>query len=333
MTGNQNIGWAEVLPGHIPGVQVLDRLLAKGWPGPDGAGRFLISDPNADPGLMAEAALFLPHLTGADAGAAAGRAFLAAEMAADADGVTARLAFLRSAIRDVALYGDLILSDPEAFMERAETFTLFDYSQARDTSAAAVAATKPWVDYVSTLTRAEAPALVPLIDIPTESLVLEPGGNSGAFARALIPVIRPLLHVVFDLPAVCALGEQRGAVPGLTFAPGDMRRDDWRGVAGGAPDVVLFKSVLHDWPLDDAADILARARAALAPGGRIIIAERGRFAGMTSGTAMDYANLVFAPFYRDPQTYIDMLAGMGLSITVTETHIDCGWFVLTARAA
>lgn len=329
MTGNQNTGWAEVLPSHIPGVQVLDRLLAKGWPGPDPAGPFAISDA----GLLAEAAMFLPHLTGDDAGAVAGRAFLATELAEDGDGLRARLAFLRSAIRDVALHGDLILSDPEAFMARADTFTLFDYSQARDTSAAALAATRPWVDYVSALTRAEAPALVPLIDIPAGALVLEPGGNSGAFARALIPVVRPARHVVFDLPAVCALGQARGAAPGLVFAPGDMRRDDWRGAAGGAPDAVLFKSVLHDWPLAEASDLLSRARAALAPGGRIIIAERGAFRGMTSGTAMDYANLVFAPFYRDPQTYIDMLAGSGLSISVAETRIDCGWFVLTARAA
>lgn len=330
MTVQSSIGWAEVLPGHIPGVQVLDRLLATGWPGQTPAEPF----PMPDAGLMSEAALFLPHLMGQGAVATAARAFLARERAEDADGLRARLAFLRGAMRDVALHGDLIFADPEAFMAQAETFTLFDYSQARDTSAAALAATKPWVDYVSTLTRAEVPALLPLIDIPAGALVLEPGGNSGAFAQALIPQVRPARHVVFDLPAVCALGQARGDAPGLAFAPGDMRRDDWRAVAGGAPDAVLFKSVLHDWPLEDAADLLSRARAALAPGGRIIIAERARFAGMITATAMDYANLVFAPFYRDPQTYIDMLAatGPGLAMTVTETRIDCGWFVLTARA-
>jgi hypothetical protein len=327
----QSVGWAEILPSHIPGVQVLDRLLAMGWPGQNSAGHV----PMSETGLMTEAALFLPHLIGADARSVACRAFLAAELAEDGAGLTARLAFLRSAIRDVALHGDLILSDPESFMGRAETFTLFDYSLAGEATAVALAATKPWVDYVSTLTRAEAPALVPLIDIPQGALVLEPGGNSGAFARALIPVLHPARHVVFDLPAVCALGQQRGMMPELSFAPGDMRRDNWRSMASGAPAAVLFKSVLHDWPLEDAADLLARARAALAPGGRIVIAERGRFAGMTSGTAMDYANLVFAPFYRDPQTYIDMLAatGPGLTVTVRETHIDCGWFVLTAQAA
>jgi hypothetical protein len=326
----QSIGWAEILPSHIPGVQVLDRLLAKGWLRQNNAGPVSMSDT----GLMAEAALFLPHIFGTDSRSVACRAFLASELAEDEAGLTARLAFLRSAIRDVALYGDLILSDPESFMGKAETFSLFDYSLARDTTAAALAGTKPWVDYVSTLTRAEAPALVPLIDIPQGALVLEPGGNSGAFARALIPVLHPGRHVVFDLPAVCALGQQRGMMPELSFVPGDMRYGDWRGVAGGAPDAVLFKSVLHDWPLEDAAGLLARARAALAPGGRIVIAERERFVGMTSGTAMDYANLVFAPFYRDPQTYIDMLTatGPGLAVTVTETNIDCGWFVLTALA-
>lgn len=319
-------GWAEILPSHIPGVQVLDRLLAAGWPGPDGGAVPL------SPGLKAEAEMFLPHLMGEAPAAVAARAFLAAERAEDGPGLQARLAFLRGALRDVALHGDLIFADPETFMERAETFRLFDYSQARDTSEAALAATGPWVDYVSTLTRAEAPALVPLIELPPDALVLEPGGNSGAFARALIPVARPRRHVVLDLPAVCALGARRGAVPGLVFAPGDMRRDDLRAVAGGAPDAVLFKSVLHDWPEVEARDLIARAVAALAPGGRLIIAERCAFGGMTGGTAMDYANLVFAPFYRDPAVYQAMLRDLapGLSVAVARTRIDMDWFVLTA---
>jgi SAM-dependent methyltransferase len=322
-------GWAEILPGHIPGVQVLDRLLSAGWPGPDGGADLL------PPGLMAEANLFLPHLTGESPAALAARAFLRTELAEDAPGLRARLSFLRGALRDVALHGDLIFADPETFMDRAETFRLFDYSLARDRSEAALAATAPWVDYVSTLTRAEAPVLVPLIDLPPDALVLEPGGNSGAFARALIPVARPRRHVVLDLPAVCALGERRGAMDGLTFVAGDMRRDDLCAVAGGAPDAVLFKSVLHDWPEVEAQDVIARALDCLAPGGRLIIAERCAFAGMTGGTAMDYANLVFAPFYRDPESYVGMIGrhAPDLTVTIARTRIDTDWFVLTARGA
>lgn len=319
MTGYDKTGWAAVLPAHLPAVQVLDRMVQAGWPAP-------VAD-----GLMAEARLFLPALV--QDGAA--RDFLTRELQQDRRGVRARLAFLRSAMRDVALHGDLILSDIDAFMARSETFALFDYAQATGTTPAHLAATTPWVDYLSTLTRTEAPFLSPLLPPLDGAQVLEPGGNDGSFARALRaargagPIRR---HVVMDLPAVCAIGAQRGA-GWPDFAAGDMRADDWRGQAGLVPDVVLFKSVLHDWPEDMTAAILQNALSALPAGGRIVIAERDRFDGMTGGTAMDYANLVFAPFYRGPDVYDRLLRALapGIAISLSRTVIDMRWFVLTAE--
>ncbi len=314
--------WADILPMHIPAVQVLDRLLRCGWPGSA-----------APDGLLGEARLFLPQLVGPDRKSTALRAFIVAEMAADREGVLARLSFLRSACRDVALYGDLILGDTEAFMAQSETFSLFNYDLARDLSEAAMEATRPWVAYVSNLTRTEAPFLVPLIALPNDAQVLEPGGNSGVFARALIEAWHPKRHVVIDLPAVSALGRQRGTAQGLSFVAADMRKGDWRSLAGFAPDVILFKSVLHDWPGAEAELLLAEAIRALAPEGQIVIAERTAFRGMTGGTAMDYANLVFAAFYRDPMVYQTMLKRLSpdLTVTVALTVIDTEWFVLTAR--
>lgn len=322
MIGCDTTAWADILPMHIPAVQVLDRLLRCGWP-----------ESAAPDGLLGEARLFLPQLLGHDAKATALRDFLRVEMAADSEGVLARLSFLRSACRDVALHGDLILSDTEAFMAQSETFSLFNYDVARDLSEEAIDATRPWVAYVSNLTRTEAPFLVPLIAIPKDAQVLEPGGNSGVFARALIEAWHPARHVVLDLPAVCALGRQRGMVPGLSFLAADMRKGDWRSLAGFVPDVILFKSVLHDWPAADAENLLAEAIQALAPAGQIVIAERTAFRGMNGGTAMDYANLVFAAFYRDPQVYQAMLTRLcaDLAVTLSLIVIDTEWFVLTAR--
>lgn len=314
--------WADLLPMHIPAVQVLDRLLRCGWP-----------ETAAPEGLLGEARRFLPELMGHDLKSTALRAFVVAEMSADREGVLARLSFLRSACRDVALHGDLIFVDTEAFMARSETFSLFNYDLARDLSEAAIEATRPWVAYVSTLTRTEAPFLVPLISLSEDTQVLEPGGNSGVFARALIEAYHPARHVVLDLPAVCALGRQRGVAQGLSFLACDMRKGDWRSLAGFAPDVILFKSVLHDWPEAEAEDLLAEAVRSLAPTGQIVIAERTSFRGMTGGTAMDYANLVFAAFYRDPEVYLAMLERLGpdLTVTIALTVIDTEWFVLTAR--
>jgi hypothetical protein len=314
--------WADILPMHIPAVQVLDRLVRCGWP-----------KTAAPEGLMGEARNFLPDLVGNDPKAAARRDFLATEMAQDHEGILARLSFLRSACRDVALFGDLIFADPDAFMAQSETFSLFNYHLARDLSEGAIEATRPWVAYVSNLTRTEAPFLVPLITVAEGAQVLEPGGNSGVFARALIDTFHPLQYVVMDLPAVCALGRDRGAVPGLSFVAADMRKGDWRTAAGFAPDVILFKSVLHDWPEAEAGNLLTEALRALAPGGQIVIAERTAFRGMTGGTSMDYANLVFAAFYRDPDLYQAMLQRLApdLAVTVSRTVIDTEWFVLTAR--
>lgn len=318
------MGWADLLPAHIPGVQVLDRLLRCGWP-----------DAEVPAGLVAEADRFVPQFSGTGPEARAARDFLTREMAADRAGVLARLAFLRAAIRDVALHGDVILADPEAFMAQSETFALFDYARSAEVSDDALQATRPWVDYVAHLTRTEAPFLLPLIDIPAGATVLEPGGNDGTFARALIGARPVAWHVVLDLPAVCELGRRRGTAPGLSFVAGDMRAGNWRAVAGGAPDVVLFKSVLHDWPDAVAAQLLAEALHSLAPGGQIVIAERDAFRGMTGGTAMDYANLVFAAFYRAPEVYMRLLQAVrpDLSITVSRVVIDTDWYVLTARMA
>lgn len=324
MSGSDVTGWAGFLPNHIPGVQVLDRLLRAGWP-----------KATVAPGLLDEAQRFLPGLFGDGPEAAASRDFLIREMLQDRAGVLARLAFLRSALRDVALHGDLILADPDAFMAQSETFTLFNYDLARDVSDAALEATRPWVDYVATLTRTEAPYLLPLIELPDAAKVLEPGGNNGTFARALMAAKPIARHVVLDLPAVCALGGVLPPAAGLSFMPEDMRRGDWAAVAGFAPDAVVFKSVLHDWPEDAAQSLLGHALAALAPGGQILIAERGAFRGMTGGTAMDYANLVFAAFYRPVEAYERMLQALSpdLTISVARTVIDTDWYVLSARRA
>ena len=309
---------------HIPAVQVLDRMVRCGWP-----------DTEVQGGLRDEAQRFLPELFGNGAKAAALRAFAGREISEDREGVLARLSFLRSACRDVALHGDLIFADPEAFMAQSETFSLFNYGLARGVSAEEIAATRAWVAYVSNLTRTEAPFLVPLIEISQTAQVLEPGGNSGVFARALIGAWHPARHVVMDLPAVCELGRQRGAVPGLSFVAADMRRVDWRDTVGFAPDVILFKSVLHDWPEAEAEQLMAAALRALAPRGQIVIAERTAFRGMVGGTAMDYANLVFAAFYRDPNVYQAMLKRLcpDMVVTLSRTMIDTEWFVLTARLA
>jgi hypothetical protein len=98
--------------------------------------------------------------------------------------------------------------------------------------------------------------------------------------------------------------------------------------------VIIFKSVLHDWPAEEAADLLTRASRYLAPSGRIIILERGAY---TSANLPDIpfsscANLVFSSFYRTPDVYIEALrvAWPSAQVTIRPVLLDMGWFVTTA---
>lgn len=250
----------------------------------------------------------------------------------------ARVGFLRLAAADVARHAEDLFYDTESFMEKSSTFQYFDYGPAMRDDPAARAHTQRWVDYVAALTDAEAPGLLDIISLPDTGLVLEIGGNAGAFARHLLVRHPGLSYAILDLPGVCALGradpENARFGDRLRFLPGDMRRMNWQMEAGGAPDVILFKSVLHDWPAELAADLLACAARHVAPSGRIVILERGAYAtaNLPDLPFSSSANLVFSAFYREPDIYAAALraAWPAAQVMSRPVLLDMRWFVTTA---
>ncbi len=250
----------------------------------------------------------------------------------------ARVGFLRLAAADVALHAEDLFHDTHRFMEESSTFQYFDYGLAMRDDPVARAHTQRWVDYVAALTDAEAPGLLDVVALPDTGLVLEIGGNAGAFARHVLLRHPGLSYAILDLPGVCALGrddpENARFGDRLRFLPGDMHRMNWRMETGRAPDVILFKSVLHDWPAEQAAELLARAARYLAPSGRIVILERGAHtsANLPEIPFSSSANLVFSAFYREPDLYASALrtAWPAAQVTIRPVLLDMRWFVTTA---
>ncbi|MBS0126824.1 methyltransferase [Thetidibacter halocola] len=245
----------------------------------------------------------------------------------------AKLEFLHRAALDVGedLHG--LLFDLRGFQARARTFGFFRYDRALDVSDAALAASRPWVDYVTALSLTETPHLLPAIDLGGARRLLEIGGNTGVLSEALLERDPGLTAAVLDLPAVCALGRQRmagrPAEARLRFVAGDARQEPWPGPA----DAILFKSVLHDWPEAEMRQFLSRAAARLAPGGRLVICERIPMEDAAPPFPLwMLANLVFAPFYRAPQVYADILSGLGLVPEPPKrVDLDLPFAVLAAR--
>ncbi|MBM7119360.1 methyltransferase [Archangium primigenium] len=112
--------------------------------------------------------------------------------------------------------------------------------------------------------------------LPPGSRLLDVGGGDGTLGASLLEALPGLRVDVFNLPACGPLvertGRERGVEERLGFVAGDFLREPLpRG-----HDTLAFVRVLHDWPEDTARHLLAAARDALPPGGRVLICEEFR---------------------------------------------------------
>jgi demethylspheroidene O-methyltransferase len=103
--------------------------------------------------------------------------------------------------------------------------------------------------------------------------LLDVGGGEGAFLEAVAARCPELELVLFDLPAVAERARARLAAAGLAerirVVGGDFRRDP---LPAGC-DAASLVRILHDHDDTTVLDLLRAVRAALLPGGTVLIAE------------------------------------------------------------
>jgi SAM-dependent methyltransferase len=105
---------------------------------------------------------------------------------------------------------------------------------------------------------------------------LDVGGGDGAVAAGVLPHAPGVVCDVYNLPAVEPLVRRRAADGGLEGRLGFVAGDFLREPLPRGYDVLSFVRVLHDWPAETARALLDAARAALAPGARILVTEELR---------------------------------------------------------
>ena len=234
---------------------------------------------------------------------------------------------------DFADHFTTLIREPQRFAGQARLFELFDYRRALQASPENYARTRAWMRLTSALTRHEARAALVVADLAAHRRLLDVGGNSGEFSLQACKRHPGLQATVFDLPLVCEIGLEHVLVepeaPRIAFRSGDLRADP----LPPGHDIVVFKSMLHDWPLAEAEAFLAKAAQALAPGGTLLIFERSaidvrrglpRFA--------DLPLLLFFRSYRGPDAYVAALQKLGLrEIEVRTVELDSPFLLLTAR--
>ena len=248
------------------------------------------------------------------------------------DLLEAKLDFALAVAPDFAERFTLLLQDTQEFLKQARLFSLFDYDKCLHATPENYASTHRWMRFTTALTRYEAPVCFNYHDFSSYRRMLDIGGNSGEFARQLCVRHENLSVTVCDLPVVCDIGQQHLASTNEADRIHFFRANALKDQLPDGHDVITFKSMLHDWPDDEAGTFLNRAHEALAPGGSLLVFERGPF--QFQGAPIPFSllpTLLFFPFYRSASFYVESLKGMGMvDVQVREFTLDSPFFIVSA---
>lgn len=126
----------------------------------------------------------------------------------------------------------------------------------------------PFLQQMNTYAAMTDPALAPAYDFSPFRTVCDVGGGTGAFLKRILEAHPHLRGILYDLPGVTA-NHVLGGLDGRVEI-----------VAGSffervpSADLLILKTVLHDWSDEKCAVILGQCRQAMQPESRLLIVDR-----------------------------------------------------------
>jgi hypothetical protein len=184
-----------------------------------------------------------------------------------------------------------------------------------------------WFDRgLANFAAAENPAVAAAITLPRGAQVVDVGGGQGGLLAELLHRQADLRATLFDLPAVVAHPDhlsRHGTLAGRWQA---VAGDFFEAVPSGA-DAYLLKRILHDWDDEACVRVLSQCRRAMAPQGRVFVADAvlPDDDAFHPGKVMDILMMVFGPGKERTRAEFEaLLARAGLriaSVTPTATPV------------
>jgi SAM-dependent methyltransferase len=117
-----------------------------------------------------------------------------------------------------------------------------------------------------------ADAVAAAYDFSGMRAVVDVGGSHGALLVAILRANPGVRGVLFDLPHVAEGAKARLGAAGLSDRCEVVGGDMFEGVPEGG-DAYILSRVIHDWDEDRSVAILQQCHRAIAPGGKLLLAE------------------------------------------------------------
>jgi predicted O-methyltransferase YrrM len=117
------------------------------------------------------------------------------------------------------------------------------------------------------------PAIVTAGDFARFKVIVDVAGGHGSLLAAILEAAPAARGVLADLPHVTGVARRTFAERGLGARAEVVTGSMFEAVPAGG-DAYLLKWILHDWDDAASATILRNIRAAIRPGGRLLIVDR-----------------------------------------------------------
>jgi demethylspheroidene O-methyltransferase len=184
------------------------------------------------------------------------------------------------------LYADLV--DPVAMLRAPRGSTglskYWPYASATVPGEVAGEGTHDYTRLMAASQSLVAEEILDSYDVSTHRRVLDVGGGDGTFLRALGKRAPSTTLVLFDLPGVAEVARRRFAESGMGHRVEVIGGDFSRHALPRGADLITLVRVLHDHDDPLVETVLRSAFQALAPGGRLLVAEP--LAGTTGAERM-----------------------------------------------
>jgi len=244
-----------------------------------------------------------------------------------------RLQIASLAAHDVIDYFSDLVMNRDAFMRKARFIGLFAYDRCYGSREEDYRLTRQWMRITTVLTKYEAEVCMQYVDFGQYRRILDIGGNSGEFVLQICKKNPDIQAVVYDLPMVCEVGmnhvRSETEFGRIAFMKGNALTDD---IPDGF-DLIIFKSMLHDWPDREVSLLIEKAGRSLRSGGSLLIFERQHIDG--DETTLPYAIMPFLLFFhcfRSPSVYEKQLEANGFQdIETRRIDLEMPFLMVTGR--